>query len=216
MLYYYRKVFARNLLILKYTLSHRKDHRQYGGLFYCNLSGERGDDVTKLTEKQKRFVDAYIETGNASESARRAGYSPKTAFRSGQENMQKPAIKQALAARLKEIESKRIANVTEVMEFLTSALRGELTDENIVTEGTGEGCSEARIIETRISSKDRLNAAQQLLKRFPRQMDVAEQQARIKRLASELESLEKANGVESVQIVDDLREDDTDDDDTAE
>lgn len=166
--------------------------------------------MTKLTEKQKRFVDAYIETGNASESARRAGYSPKTAFRSGQENMQKPAIKQALAARLKEIESKRIANVTEVMEFLTSALRGGLADENVVVEGTGDGCSEARIIETRIFSKDRLNAAQQLLKRFPRQMDVAEQQARIKRLASELESLEKANGVESVQIVDDLREDDTD------
>lgn len=41
-------------------------------------------------------------------------------------------------------------------------------------------------------------------------MDVAEQKDRIKRLASELESLEKANGVESVQIVDDLREDDTD------
>lgn len=91
-----------------------------------------------------------------------------------------------------------------------------MTDENIVTEGAGDGCSEARIIETRISSKDRLNAAQQLLKRFPRQMDVAEQEARIKRLASELENLEKANGVESVQIVDDLREDDTDDDDKAE
>lgn len=157
-------------------------------------------------------MDAYIETGNASESARRAGYSPKTAFRSGQENMQKPAIKQALAARLKEIESKRIANVTEVMEFLTSALRGELADENVVVEGTGDGCSEARIIETRISSKDRLNAAQQLLKRFPRQMDVAEQEARIKRLTSELESMEKAAGMETVQIIDDLGEDDTDDD----
>jgi len=206
-LYYYHKVFARNLLILKYTLSHRKDHRQHGGLFYWDFTGERGDDVTKLTEKQKRFVDAYIETGNASEAARRAGYSPKTAFRSGQENMQKPAIQQAIEARLKEIESKRIANAAEVLEFLTSALRGEVTDENVVVEGTSDGCSEARIIETRISSKDRLNAAQQLLKRFPRQMDVAEQEARIKRLASELESLEKANGVESVQIIDDLRED---------
>lgn len=163
-----------------------------------------------LTPKQASFVDAYIETGNASEAARRAGYSPKTAEAMGRENLQKPTIKQAIEARLAEIRSKRTADITEVMEFLTSALRGELTDENIVTEGTGDGCSEARIIETRISSKDRLNAAQQLLKRFPRQMDVAEQEARIKRLASELESLEKANGVESVQIVDDLREDDTD------
>ena len=170
----------------------------------------------KLTPKQAAFVDAYIETGNASEAARRAGYSDKTAFRTGQENMQKPAITQAIAARQAEIRSKRTADITEVMEFLTSALRGEVTDENIVTEGCGDGISEARIIETRISSRDRLNAAQQLLKRFPRQMDVAEQEARIKRLASELESMEKANGVESVQIIDDLREDGTDDDDKAE
>lgn len=162
----------------------------------------------KLTEKQKRFVDYYIETGNQTEAARRAGYKqPQT---QGAQNLGKPSVKAAIDARLKDLEDKRIANVTEVMQFLTSVLRGELTDENIVTEGTGEGCSEARIIETRISSKDRLNAAQQLLKRFPRQMDVAEQEARIKRLASELESLEKANGVESVQIVDDLRDDDTD------
>ena len=164
----------------------------------------------KLTPKQAAFVDAYIETGNASEAARRAGYSDKTAFRTGQENMQKPAITQAIAARQAEIRSKRTADITEVMEFLTSALRGEVTDENIVTEGCGDGISEARIIETRISSRDRLNAAQQLLKRFPRQMDVAEQEVRIKRLASELESMEKANGVESVQIIDDLREDDMD------
>jgi len=170
----------------------------------------------KLTLKQMAFVDAYIETGNASEAARLAGYSEKTARAVGAENLTKPNIKQAIEARQAEIRSERTADITEVMEFLTSALRGEVTDENIVTEGTGDGYSEARIIETRISSRDRLNAAQQLLKRFPRQMDVAEQEARIKRLASELESMEKANGVESVQIIDDLREDDTDDDDTAE
>lgn len=159
----------------------------------------------KLTEKQKRFVDAYIEIGNASEAARRAGYSPKTAFRAGQENMQKPAIKQALAARLKEIESKRIANVTEVMEFLTSALRGELTDENIVTEGCGDGVSEARIIETRISSKDRLNAAQQLLKRYPADLDKAEQEARIKKLEADLKAMEdeQAAANDDVVIIDD-------------
>ena len=165
---------------------------------------------SKLTAKQEAFVDAYIETGNATEAAKRAGYSEKTAGAVGAENLKKPKIKQAIEARQAEIRSKRTADITEVMEFLTSALRGEVTDENIVTEGCGDGISEARIIETRISSRDRLNAAQQLLKRFPRQMDVAEQEARIKRLASELESMEKANGVESVQIIDDLREDDMD------
>ena len=159
----------------------------------------------KLTPKQAAFVDAYIETGNASEAARRAGYSDKTAFRTGQENMQKPAITQAIAARQAEIRSKRTADITEVMEFLTSALRGEVTDENIVTEGCGDGISEARIIETRISSRDRLNAAQQLLKRFPRQMDVAEQEARIKKLEADLKAMEdeQAAANDDVVIIDD-------------
>lgn len=160
----------------------------------------------KLTPKQAAFVDAYIETGNASEAARLAGYSEKTAFRSGQQNMQKYAIKQAIEARQAEIRSERTADITEVMEFLTSALRGEVTDENIVTEGCGDGISEARIIETRISSRDRLNAAQQLLKRFPRQMDVAEQEARIKKLEADLKAMEdeQATGVKRVVIVDNI------------
>jgi phage terminase small subunit len=190
------------------------------GLFLmCRHWKEVADDVKKegkLTPKQEAFVDAYIETGNATEAAKRAGYSEKTAGAVGAENLKKPKIKQAIEARQAEIHSERTADMAEIMEFLTSAMRGELTDENVVVEGAGDGISKARIIETRISSRDRLNAAQQLLKRFPRQMDVAEQEARIKRLASELESMEKANGVESVQIIDDLREDDMDDDDKAE
>ena len=48
----------------------------------------------KLTPKQKAFADYYIETGNATEAAIRAGYSKKTARVIGQENLTKPAIKQ--------------------------------------------------------------------------------------------------------------------------
>ena len=54
----------------------------------------------ELTYKQKLFVKEYCIKKNASEAARRAGYSQKTAFRSGQENMQKPAIKAKIAASL--------------------------------------------------------------------------------------------------------------------
>lgn len=109
----------------------------------------------KLTEKQKRFVDFYVETGNASESARRAGYSPKTAFRAGQQNMQKYAIQAAIKARLDAIESTRIATATEVMQFLTSAMRGEVQEEVPVIEGTGKGYSDARIIKKQLSAEKR-------------------------------------------------------------
>ena len=53
-----------------------------------------------LTVKQNLFVCEYCTNGgNASAAARVAGYSAKTAFRSGQENMQKPAIVAAIDAR---------------------------------------------------------------------------------------------------------------------
>jgi phage terminase small subunit len=120
----------------------------------------------KLTEKQKRFIDFYVETGNATESARRAGYSKKTAKQVGRENLTKPYLKTAIDKRLKKMESARIANATEVMKFLTSVMRGEIKEEVIVTEGVGEGCSDSRIMRKQVSGHDRLDAAKQLAKRY--------------------------------------------------
>lgn len=164
----------------------------------------------KLTPKQEAFVDAYIETGNATEAAKRAGYSEKTAGAVGAENLKKPKIKQAIEARQAEIRSKRTADITEVMEFLTSALRGELTDENVVVEGAGDGISKARIIETKISSRDRIKAAENLLKRFPGDLDKAEQKARIAKLEASLKAMEdeQAAADDDVVIVDDWMCDD--------
>jgi len=51
-----------------------------------------------LSPKQQRFIEEYLVDLNASQAALRAGYSARTAFRSGIENMQKPAIKAAISA----------------------------------------------------------------------------------------------------------------------
>lgn len=56
----------------------------------------------KLSAKQQAFIDEYLIDLNASAAARRAGYSPNTAFRSGQENMQNPAIRDEIDRRLEE------------------------------------------------------------------------------------------------------------------
>ena len=74
----------------------------------------------KLTEKQKRFCDYYIESGNISEAAIKAGYSKKTAYAIGQENLKKPVLKKYIEARLEKMQSKRIADATEIMEHLSS------------------------------------------------------------------------------------------------
>ena len=122
--------------------------------------------MKSLTVKQRRFVDAYIETGNAAEAARRAGYKSRNADVMGRENLRKPTVRKVLEARLKEIEDKRIAKAKEVMEFLTSSMRGEIKEEVVVVEGTGDGCSKAKTIEKQIGANDRIKAAVQLAKRY--------------------------------------------------
>lgn len=164
----------------------------------------------KLTEKQRRFVDYYVETGNASEAARRAGYSEKTAGWIGQENLQKPTIKAAVDARLRELEGKRIAKVDEVMKFLTSTLRGEIKEERVVVEGTGDGRSDARIIRVQVSARDRLEAAKSLLKRYPMQLDAKEQKLKLQKLEAEIRAAEQVDD-DAVTIVDDLGDGDDED-----
>ena len=117
----------------------------------------------KLTEKQTKFVDYYIETGgNAAEAARRAGYAEKTCRSIGQENLTKPDIKAAIDARLAELKSQRTADATEVLEYLTSVMRGQQEDETIVVEGVGDGCSEARRMSIKVATRDRNKAAELL------------------------------------------------------
>jgi len=113
----------------------------------------------RLTEKQKRFIDNYIITGNATESAILAGYSKKTAAQIGSENLIK--LDKFLAERHAEIASKRIANGTEVMEFFSSVMRGELTEQVPIFIDKGV----QKLTDKDASIRDRLEAAKQLAKR---------------------------------------------------
>ena len=120
----------------------------------------------KLTEKQKRFADYYIETGNITEAAVKAGYSKKTARVIGQENLLKPAIKGYIDEKLEAIQDERTASAKEVLEFLTKSMRGEIKEEVVVVEGTGDGTSEARMIKKQIGLRDRIKSAELLGKRY--------------------------------------------------
>lgn len=161
----------------------------------------------KLTERQRRFVEAFIETGNAAEAARRAGYSKKTAHVTGVENLSKPNVKKAIEKRLKEIEAQKTATPEEVMQHLSAAVRGELNEDVVVVEGTGKGFSKAKVITKKISEKDRLKAAELLLKRYAYTSTESkrEQELRIQKLEAELKALkaetpDESQGEEIVQI----------------
>lgn len=119
-----------------------------------------------LTAKQKRFCDEYLIDLNATQAAIRAGYSKRSARQIADKNMSKADIKAYIDARMAEKESQLIADQDEVLKYLTSVLRGESQSTEIVVEGVGEGCSEARAIEKAPSEKDRLKAAELLGKRY--------------------------------------------------
>lgn len=115
----------------------------------------------RMTEKQKRFCDFYIETGNATQAAIKAGYSKKTAAAIGAENLIKPNLKSYIDKRLAEMKNERIADAQEVLEYLTAVMRGEYKEETII--GLGEG--EQTIVDIDVGAKDRLKAAELLGKR---------------------------------------------------
>ena len=120
----------------------------------------------KLTEKQRKFCDLYLKLDNATEAARQAGYSAKYTNTNVSKLLQNTTIKNYIDKQLEKLRSARIADVTEIMEHISSSMRGEIKEEVVVTEGTGDGTSEARIIKKQIRAKDRLKAAELLGKRY--------------------------------------------------
>lgn len=122
--------------------------------------------MAKLTAKQQRFCDEYLIDLNATQAAIRAGYSEKNARSIASENLAKPNIREYIDARMAKKEKELIADQDEVLKYLTSVLRGESQSTELVVEGTGEGCSEARTVMKEPSEKDRLKAAELLGKRY--------------------------------------------------
>ena len=84
-------------------------------------------EYEKLTEMQKRFIDFYIETANATKACEMAGYKGKNLNRLGSQNLSK--LDKFIKVKLEEKESKRIASQDEVLEYLTKVMRGEEKDQ---------------------------------------------------------------------------------------
>lgn len=127
----------------------------------------------RLTPKQQRFADEYIKTGNATQSAIEAGYSKKSAQVIGAENLLKPMVKKYIAERMEQIASNRVMGYTEAVELLTSIARGELMETVVV--GTMDG---VETVEKEADIKTRITALKEILKRYPGNDKLVEQQVR--------------------------------------
>lgn len=148
--------------------------------------------MVKLTEKQKRFADYYIELGNATQAAIKAGYAKRSAQQMGAENLLKPVIKTYIDKRLSEIASERIMSAQEAVELLSSIARAEITEQVVVT--TMEG---AEVVDKPPDVKTRIIAIKEILKRYPDNDKLVEQQ--IRKLTADADLAEiKANTIKGL------------------
>ena len=88
------------------------------------MSEKPVNEQVELTDKQKVFVEEYLVSWNATQAAIKAGYSPKTAYSIGPENLKKPEVQQFIQARLKE----KHLTADEVLARLADQSRGTLED----------------------------------------------------------------------------------------
>lgn len=107
-------------------------------------------DEFGLTPKQRAFCDFYLQSGNASDAARKAGYKEKNADVIASQNLGKLAIKRYIADRMQPTVDKRIADADEVLQYLSDVMRGAIKDQ----------------FGLDASLQDRTKAAQELMKRY--------------------------------------------------
>lgn len=115
----------------------------------------------KMNQRMKAFADNYLETGNVYQSAIKAGYSETYAKTSAFKILDNISVKEYMKSRLEAIESQKIADITEVMQYLTKGIRQELEEEVIVSDGLV-----TNTVKKKISLKDSNKCAEMLAKRF--------------------------------------------------
>ncbi|EEU31052.1 terminase small subunit [Limosilactobacillus coleohominis 101-4-CHN] len=132
----------------------------------------------KLTQKQRLFADEYIKSGNATDAYVKAGYkcSRSTARRNGNRLLTNADIKSYIANRTAEIESHKIADAKEVLQYYTRVLRAEETEKVVDVVNGG-------LIESPPTIKERTSAAKELMKRYPLSDPMA--QVKLKKLSAD-------------------------------
>lgn len=127
------------------------------------MSFLRGEsEVIQMTQRQERFCQEYVATGNATLSAINAGYSERSAKQLGQKLLTNHDLQNRIKELSGEVLNSKIADAREMQEHLSAIIRGESDEEVIVVEGCGDGVSEAVTKKKKPSQSDRIKAIQLL------------------------------------------------------
>lgn len=142
-----------------------------------------------MNERQRRFADEYIISGNVYQSALKAGYSENYAKTNAHKVLENDSVKSYIDEQLKKLKKTKIAAADEVLQVFTSILRQEITEEqNELNPITGEFVT----IEKKPSISEVIRAGAELMKRYP---TIAEAE----KLRLEIEKLKQLVEIESEQ-----------------
>lgn len=82
-----------------------------------------------LNPRQILFVQEYMKTNNVTQASISAGYMPKGAYAQGSRLLKDVRIQNYIGAIRERLDDAKIADIQEVMEYLTSVMRGEKKDQ---------------------------------------------------------------------------------------
>ncbi len=115
-----------------------------------------------MNAKQKRFCDEYLVDCNATQAAIRAGYSARTANEQAARLLANVSIKAYIDEKMEQLHNERTADAQEVLEYLTAVMRGQQTEQTLISIGDGV----QKIGDIEVGARDRLKAAELIGKRF--------------------------------------------------
>lgn len=111
--------------------------RKTADVVFLYLYQKGGRKLSKLMLKQQRFADEYIICGNATESAKKAGYSEKTARSIGQRLLTNVDIREYLQKRMEELQDEKILTQKQILVMLSEIASGQATETAVVTTKVG-------------------------------------------------------------------------------
>ena len=148
-----------------------------------------------MTERTKKFCDNFIRNGgNAAKSARDAGFSPNSSKVTGSRLMARDDVRNAIGERLSELESERVADAKELLEFLSATMRGEIEEEIATNSG--------KVVRVKCNCNSRLKAAEMLCKVYGmfKRTDDEPKDTGAELLITTLESIWQKDSDEAAQV----------------
>ena len=132
-----------------------------------------------LNQRQIRFVQNYMKTNNITHSAIDAGYSPKTAHVQGCNLLKNTKVSAYINAINERLESDKIADIEEVMQYLTSVMRGEKKDQFDLDPALSERTKAASELAKRLDVKARnlnIECAVNIIDDIPDDMEIEDEE----------------------------------------